>query len=281
MTDTRNADQYEAWNGDSGSRWVASADQRDAVLSPIADLLLAAAAITPGERILDIGCGCGATSIAAAHATGPAGAVVGLDLSAPMLDVARSRATTAGFDNVSFIQGDAQTTRLDTDFDVVISRFGTMFFDDPAAAFANLASHLRPGGRLCVVTWQPLEANEWLIVPGATLLEYGSLPPAADPTAPGMFAQSDPDTIASVLREAGLKRVTSEPLVLPLIFGATSDEAVDYLADSGPGRAILDTIPHNQRTTALDQVRHVLDDHADPHGRIALRAAVWITTARR
>ncbi len=281
MTDDRNADQYDAWNGDSGTRWVASADQRDAVLSPIADRLLATAAIAPGERVLDIGCGCGATTIAAAHATGTSGSVVGLDLSAPMLDVARSRAATAGLYNVSFVQGDAQTTRLEDDFDVVISRFGTMFFDDPTAAFANLASHLRPGGRLCLVTWQPLEANEWLVVPGATLLEHGSLPPAADPAAPGMFAQSDPDAIHSVLTEAGLTETASEPLVLPLTFGQTADEAVDYLADSGPGRAILDTIPDNQRATALNQVKHVLENHADPHGHITLRAAVWITTARR
>ncbi len=280
MTDARNADQYEAWNGKSGTRWVASADQRDAVLSPNADHLLATAAIAPGERVLDIGCGCGATTIAATHATDSSGAVVGLDLSAPMLDVARSRAETGGMDNVSFVQGDAQTTRLDDEFDVVISRFGTMFFDSPAAAFANLASHLRPSGRLCFVTWQPLETNEWLVVPGATLLEYGSLPPAAEPSAPGMFAQSDPDTIAPVLTEAGLNQVTSEPVILPLTFGRTTDEAVDYLADSGPGRAILDTIPDDQHNTALNRVKIVLEDHADADGHITLRAAVWITTAR-
>ena len=198
-----------------------------------------------------------------------------------MLEVARSRATTDGLDNVSFVQGDAQTTRLDDDFDVAISRFGTMFFEDPTAAFTNLANHLRPGGRLCLVTWQPLEVNEWLIVPGATLLEYGSLPPAAEPSAPGMFAQSDPDTIASALTEAGLKQIASEPLVLPLTFGNTTHEAVDYLADSGPGRAILDTIPDNQRASALDQVKRVLESHADDHGHITLHAAVWITTARR
>lgn len=281
MTEASNTDQYDAWNGESGIRWVGSADQRDAVLSPVADHLLATAAIAPGERVLDIGCGCGATTIAAAHATGTSGSVVGLDLSAPMLDVARSRATTGGLNNVSFIQGDAQTTRLDDEFDVVISRFGTMFFDDPTAAFTNLASHLRPGGRLYLVTWQPLEANEWLVVPGATLIEYGSLPPAAESSAPGMFAQSEPDTIASVLSDAGLEQIASEPLVVPLTFGNTTDEAVDYLADSGPGRAILDTIPDNQRASALDQVKHVLENHADDHGHITLRAALWITTARR
>lgn len=96
-----------------------------------------------------------------------------------------------------------------------------------------------------------------------------------------MFAQSDPDTIASALTEAGLKQIASEPLVLPLTFGNTTHEAVDYLADSGPGRAILDTIPDNQRASALDQVKRVLESHADDHGHITLHAAVWITTARR
>jgi ubiquinone/menaquinone biosynthesis C-methylase UbiE len=279
MTETANRDQLEAWNGDSGRRWVADADRRDAILAPIADLLSHHAAIAPGESVLDIGCGCGATAIAAATATGNGGAVTGLDLSAPMLDRARHRVAEAGLRHLRFVQGDAQTQRIGETFDVATSRFGTMFFADPTAAFTNIGRHLRPGGRLCIATWQPLAANEWLVVPGAALLTYGILPAATSPDSPGMFAQSEPDTIRTVLADAGFTNINPDPQTLTLRFGSTIEEAVAYLADSGPGRAVLDTIPDNQRDTALDAVRTVLAGHADELG-VHLDAAIWITTAR-
>ncbi len=279
MTETANRDQFDAWNGDSGERWVADADRRDAVLAPIADLLVHRAAIEPGESVLDIGCGCGATTIAATTATGPGGAVTGLDLSAPMLEVARRRADEAGPCNLRLVHGDAQTHPIGETFDIAISRFGTMFFADPGAAFTNIARHLRPGGRLCIATWQPLAANEWLVVPGAALLEYATLPDTPGADTPGMFAQSDPDTIHDLLTEAGFTDVTAEAETATLTFGPSLDEAVAYLADSGPGRAVLDTIPDNQRDAALAAVRAVLARHTDRPG-VRLGAAIWMTSAR-
>ena len=279
MTTAPNTDQFDAWNGDSGQRWVATADRRDAVLAPIGDLLLNDAAVQPGEAVLDVGCGCGATSFAAAIATGPDGSVVGLDLSQPMLDVARRRAVEAGVPHVRFTQGDAQVHRLEQTFDVAISRFGTMFFDDAVAAFTNLARHLRPGGRLSIATWQSLVANQWLTVPGAALLGYGSLPEAEGPATPGMFAQADPVTIHSMLSDAGFVGVDSTPRTVPLVLGTTIDDAVDHLADSGPGRAVLETVPEHQRGAALAAVADVLADYHDDAG-VTLDAAVWITTAR-
>jgi SAM-dependent methyltransferase len=282
MTDTANPEQYELWNGDSGQRWVADADRRDTVLAAIAKLLLRRAAIQPGEAVLDIGCGCGATTLAAAAATGSAGDVVGLDISAPMLDVARRRAVSAGPSRVEFTQGDAQTQRLEQAFDVAISRFGTMFFAEPVAAFTNIARHLRRGGRLCIATWQPLAANQWLIVPGAALLEYATMPAAGgdDPSAPGMFAQSDADSVRAVLADSGFADVTCEPHTVSMQFGTTIDEAVEYLADSGPGRAVLETIAHGQREIALAAVAAVLAEHHDDTRGVTLDAAVWITTAQ-
>jgi SAM-dependent methyltransferase len=280
MTTAPNTDQFDAWNGDSGHRWVATADRRDAVLAPIGDLLLADAAIPPGDAVLDIGCGCGATSLAAAIAAGPDGAVVGLDLSEPMLDVARRRAVAAGLPHLQFSQGDAQVHRLEQTFDVAISRFGTMFFDDPVAAFTNLARHLRPDGRLCIATWQPLVANQWLTVPGAALLRYGTLPETDGPSTPGMFAQADPVTIRSVLTSAGFVGIDSTPHTAPLCLGATIDDAVDHLADSGPGRAVLETVPEDERAAALAAVAEVLASHHHNDTGAVLDAAVWITTAR-
>jgi SAM-dependent methyltransferase len=281
VTVPANPEQFEAWNGEMGQRWVADADRRDAVLSPIAELLLDHAAITPGERVLDIGCGCGASTVTAARATGRAGAVTGVDLSAPMLRVARDRAKPSGDDTIAFVQADVQTDSLGGRFDVAISRFGTMFFSDPVAAFTNIAEHLDADGRLCIVTWQPLAANDWLIVPGAALLEFGNLPAGADPGAPGMFAQSDPAIIEDQLVAAGFADVAVIPTGVPLNLGRSVNDAVDYLADSGPGRAILDAIPPSRYDEAISAVRDVLTPHHIPDRGVILGAAGWITTSRR
>lgn len=271
-----NQAQQEAWNGDSGHRWVADADRRDAVLAPVADALLAAARLTAGEDVLDVGCGCGITTLAAADAAAP-GTASGLDLSEPMLDLARQRAQG---DSVTFLQADAQTHRFDPGaYDVIVSRFGTMFFDDPVAAFANLATAMRPKGRLCLATWQPLAANDWLLVPGAALLRYGSLPDTGG-SAPGMFAQSDPVAVTEVLEAAGWRDVIVEPVTVSLRLGADAADATDYLADTGIARAVLDTIDPAQRDEAIAAVTEVLDTRADAGG-VRLDAGINLIHASR
>lgn len=217
--------------------------------------------LQPGDNVLDLGCGCGATTLAAADRVSPA-KVVGLDLSGPMLDLARRRTGTRA---ATFVQADAQTHTFDAgEYDVAIGRFGTMFFDDPVAAFTNIATAMRPGGRLCLATWQALDANEWLLVPGAVLLQHGQLPEAATTTGPGMFAQADADRVRTVLTDAGWSDIEVAPTNLQLRLGATPAEALDYLADTGIGRAVLDTIDPALRTAALEQIEITLADH---HGR--------------
>ena len=277
MTTIANTDEYEAWNGDSGRRWVRDADRRDQILAPVADALLAAADLTPGEAVLDIGCGCGATTLAAAQAVGPAGVVLGIDLSEPMLGVADRRAEASGLSNLTLIQGDVQTHRFADRSDVAISRFGTMFFADQAAGLANIRHGLRPGGRLCLATWQPLDANDWLTIPGAALLRYGNLSDA-EASGRGMFAQSDAGSVATTLHSAGYADPQLQPVTLTLTLGVDPDEAVDYLAGTGPGRAALDAVPDDQRPAALDAVRAALADHAGSDG-VRLGAAIWIITA--
>jgi SAM-dependent methyltransferase len=277
VTEIANTDCFEAWNGDSGRRWADEADRRDRVLAPFAEALLDAAGLSQGERAFDIGCGCGATTLAAARAIGSSGDALGLDLSQPMLDVARQRQASEGIDNVAFVQADAQTHQLSAERDVAVSRFGTMFFADPTAAFTNIRRGLRPGGRACFISWQPLGANDWLMIPGAALLRFGHLPATAA-GGPGMFGQSEPDAVATTLRAAGFDDVDLTPASVPMSLGGDVDDATDYLAMSGIGRAVLDTIPGDQRAAALDAVREALAEHVASDG-VRLNGAIWIITA--
>ena len=171
-----NADQREQWARE-GAQWVAEADRYDTMFQPFGEAVLAAASLAPGERVADVGSGNGALTIEAARRVGPTGMALGIDISTPMLDLARRRATQAGTGNVKFVEADAQVHPFGGgSLDAILSRFGVMFFDDPQAAFANLAGALRPGGRLAFACWQDLFQNEWMLVPGAAAAQYVGLP---------------------------------------------------------------------------------------------------------
>src|SRR5512146_1639166 len=189
-----NTAQAEHWNtGDGVAHWLDNQARYDRMNAPFADMILDAAGLRPGTAVLDVGCGCGATTLAAARLVAP-GQAVGLDLSGPMLARARASAAAAGLGNAEFRPGDAQVHALEpARFGAVISRFGVMFFADPVAAFANIRSAAQPAARLAFVCWQPLAANQWLAVPGAALAEH--VPPAdfGSGDGPGMFAFADPD----------------------------------------------------------------------------------------
>jgi len=271
-----NQTEYDGWNGDNGRRWIADADRRDRVLQPISDALVKASGLQPDDAVLDVGCGCGAATIAAASIVGATGTVLGVDISEVMLSVARRRVADSGLARVSLVAADAQTHPFEPAYDIAISRFGTMFFDDPGAAFVNLARALRPAGRVCLVTWQPLAANDWLTIPGAALLEYGTFPEAVD--GPGMFAQSDPVTVIGVLRRSGFSEIDVTAQAVPLQLGADPEEATDYLADTGMGRAVLATVPSHQQGAALDAVRSALRPHQTSDG-VILNAGVLIVSA--
>jgi SAM-dependent methyltransferase len=256
----------------------ADPDGLDRMLEPVTDALLAAAALDEGEAVLDIGCGCGATTFSAARAVGRFGAVHGIDVTPSMLDIARTRLASSRLPNVTLAAADAQTDRLPGPADLAISRFGTMFFDDPVAAFANIRRALRPGGRLCIATWQPLDANAWLVIPGAALLHWITLP-ELDGEGPGMFSQSEPAALAATMAAAGFDDVEDQPIKLALPIGADPDEALSRLADTGVGRAALDAVPVPTRVAAQDAVRAALAEHQRADG-VHLGAAILITTAR-
>jgi len=279
VTEPANQEAFEAWNGESGRRWVLDPDRRDEFAAPVGDALLAAAQLRAGEVVLDVGCGCGATTLAAAEAVGSTGAAHGVDLSEPMLEVARRRREDAGATNVTFTLADAQTHPFEPVHDVVVSRFGTMFFDDPTAAFTNIATGLRPGGRLCIATWQPLLANAWLTIPGAELLRYGTFPDTSG-GGPGMFAQSDPAVITGTLDAAGYADITVQAVDVMLRLGDDARDATEHLAEMGTGRAVLATIAEQDRAAALAAVTAVLADHVGPDG-VRLSGGILLTTAVR
>lgn len=274
-----NSEQAEHWNSDEQtSRWVTHQDQHDRMLAPFTGMILRAAALAPGEHVLDVGCGCGTTTMDAARAVAP-GTAVGIDLSAPMLERARHNAARSAVANVSFDQADAQIHPFQRAFEAVISRFGVMFFADPVAAFANLRTAARPGGRLTFVCWQPMAANEWLTVPGAALAEHLPIPDLGDPSAPGMFGLAEPGRISSILADSGWHsvRVTPEHAQVQ-VGGGTLDDAVTFMRTGPLGRRVLDGADAGAQARAVDAVRVALARHAHEDG-VYLGAAVWLVQA--
>lgn len=279
-----NRDQAEHWNSsEQAEAWVDQQEQRDRMLAPFAEMIFRAAALSPGEHVLDVGCGCGTTTMEAARAVDP-GTSAGIDLSAPMLERARHSAARFAIANVSFTQGDAQTHTfpISPAFDAMISRFGVMFFDDPVAAFANLRAAARPGGRLTFTSWQALAANEWLTVPRAALAEHLPAPDPGDPSAPGMFALAEPDQVRSILTGAGWRDVcvTSEHAPM-MVGGGTLDDAVAFLRTAPMGRAFLDDAEAGAQARAVEAMRAALARHSHGDGDgVYLDAAVWLVQAK-
>jgi SAM-dependent methyltransferase len=269
----------EYWNEDGGRSWVENMDRTEALLRPLSRQLFDAAAPAPGERVLDVGCGGAATSRELARRVAPAGQVLGVDVSAPILDTARSRST--GITNLELRLADAGTAKLGHGhFDLAVSRFGVMFFDDPIAAFSNLRRSLRPGGRMVFLCWRPLEENVWMAAPGAAAAAL--LPPPAeppDPDAPGPFALGDPGRVRHILAGAGFETISLEPLDEPMRLGTLS-EALDYLTRMGPvGKLLRDADPVTvDRVGAA--VRAVLASH-DAGDGVSMPGAAWLVRARR
>jgi SAM-dependent methyltransferase len=277
-----NTDQAERWNsGEDVAHWVTNQARYDRMNEPFAALILAAAGLVPGSHVLDVGCGCGGTTLTAARIIAP-GQAVGLDLSGPMLARARASAEAAGLGNAVFQQGDAQVHLLEpARFDAVISRFGTMFFADPVAAFANIRSGTRPGGRLAFVCWQPLAANQWLLVPGAALAEQLPLPAGfGSGDGPGMFAFSDPDRPREILAAAGWRdiEITAEHASILVGGGGSVEDAVEFMRTGSMGRMMLAGADAGTFERALASVRAALAPYADADG-VRMGAGVWLVRA--
>jgi SAM-dependent methyltransferase len=274
-----NTDMAEYWNGRPADVWVTEAEHFDTMLAPFGRRLLAAAALKPGERVLDVGCGNGALSLEAARAIGPAGRVTGVDLSAPMLGVARRRAVEQGID-VDFVQGDAQITSFDHLFDVVMSRFGVMFFDDPQGAFANLARAARPGGRLCFVCWQEMFANEWIAVPAMAMVAHVGIPELPEPGAPGPFALADVQRTKGLLESSGWSEVAVEEHKEGMRMGRDPEGVVAFMLSDEMGRRLVEGKDPEAVRAGTEATLEALQPYAMPDG-VVLGGASWLVTARK
>jgi SAM-dependent methyltransferase len=268
----------EYWNGRPANVWVTEAERFDSMLAPFGRRLLTAAVLKPGEQVLDVGCGNGAVSLEAARAVGRGGRVTGVDLSALMLGVARRRAQEQRLD-VHFVQGDAQTASFDQAFDVIVSRFGVMFFDDPEIAFANLATAARPGGRLCFVCWQEMFANEWIAVPAMAIAAHVGIPELPDPGAPGPFALADAQRTRGLLESAGWSEVTVEEHKDGMRIGRDPEDVVAFMLSDEMGRRLVEGKNPEAVRTGTEAALEALRPYATPEG-VVLGGAYWLVTAR-
>jgi SAM-dependent methyltransferase len=269
-------DQREFWNGEVGEKWVTEHAQLERVLSSIGQAAIDEAKVTSGEKVLDVGCGCGSTTLALAQAVGAGGRVVGVDISAPMLAFAKAR---GGERNASFELADATTYQPDVAFDVIHSRFGVMFFEDPHAAFANLARVLRPGGRIAFVCWRPQSENAWVTVPMRAVLRFAAPPEPTPPDAPGPFAFADAARVRSILEGAGFTNVRISPRESPMATGAL-EEATDYAMTNGPAARLATTYDAATQAKMKDAVREALRPFETKAG-VVLPAAQWVVTANK
>ena len=273
-----NADQIEYWNGPAGQKWVDQSDRLDAMLAPFADKVIAAAALKSGESVMDIGCGAGALTLRAAAKVGAEHGALGVDVSAPLIALARARAAAAKAP-ARFELADASAFTAPDPADIVVSRFGVMFFEDPAAAFANIRQSVKPGGRMAFACWQALGLNDWALAPLQAAMPFLKEAPApADPTAPGPFAFQDKDRVAGILSDAGWKNVTIEPaeqaIVLP---GDDTESTAKFMMQLGPLSRLLAAQGIDDALVEAALIS-LMQDHKTPDGRIAMKSACWLVS---
>ena len=283
MTPTQafNEEQRTRWNGIDGEYWAGNQDRLDRTLAPVNGSLLAFAAPRAGSTVIDAGCGCGATTIELARAVGPSGRVVGIDVSGPMLALAAERLRK--FANTTCLLGDAGELPLrDLGANLVVSRFGVMFFGDPVAAFRNLRTGLAAGGHLRFACWRPIHENPWLQIPLHAVDEHAPRLPKPDPEEPGPFSLSDTTRVTRVLTAAGFTAPSFTPLdiQMDIAAGGTFEDAVRQSSSMGPAKRALADQPDNVRTASIESIRRALAPYASAAG-VKLSGAVWLVAADR
>ena len=276
----RNADQIAYWNGPGGQHWTDRQAAQDTLLAPVAAILIDRAGVQAGMRIVDVGCGCGATTIAFAQKVGPGGHVLGVDISAPML--ARARQIAPAGVPADFVLADATVYPFDpVSFDLLVSRFGVMFFADPALSFANIRKALRPSGRVAFACWREPRDNPWLMTPLQAVYRHVPKLPQLGPEDPGPFAFASEARVNRILSEAGFSQIAMErcDLSLDVGIGRGLEAAVETALEIGPAARALDGQPPDIRAAAATSIREALVPFVNGQA-VLLPASIWIVTAK-
>jgi SAM-dependent methyltransferase len=286
----QNTDQIADWNGRSGERWVANQARLDAMAAVFGQAAIEAAAPAIGEHVLDVGCGAGASSLALADLVGAGGQVLGVDISEPLID--RARALARQQKQALFKVADASSAELpEGAFDILFSRFGVMFFDDPTAAFAHMRRALRPGGRVAFVCWRGAAENDWVRLPMEAIKDIiqpaapNAPPTSPGPEAPGPFSFGDRARVVRILTAAGFTDIAIAPFDAPVPFGegatreAAIDDAVRMVLEVGPLSRALVGQPDDIRARAWAAVRTLFAELPGERS-VMIGGAVWIVTAR-
>lgn len=273
---TANEDQIKFWNEKAGQNWTTLQARMDANMAAIGDAALAFAQAKAGMAVLDVGCGTGVTSLALAEAGAK---VTGLDISRPMLALARERAAKAGLD-ISFIEADASAYPFAPEFDLIFSRFGVMFFDAPVAAFANLRKSLKPDGRMAFVCWRTPAENPWASAPLLAAKPFLPEQPPPDPLAPGPFAFADPKRLEDILAQSGFSAIRIERLDSVMTVGTDLGLAASQTLQIGPLSRAVGEVDEAARTAIIKAVQEAMAGFVRPDGEVAPAAACWLVSAR-
>ena len=273
-----NADQIAYWNGPGGQGWADRRAKQDILLEPIANVLINRAGPKPGERVLDIGCGAGATTIALAKAVAPGGFALGIDISGPMLSYARECAPKDL--SLDFVLADATVHPFDpASFDLLVSRFGVMFFADPVVSFMNLRRALKSSGRLAFVCWREPRENPWMMVPLQAVYKHVPKMPPVGPEDPGPFSFASEERVTRILGGAGFAGVTLErhDIAMDIAVGGGLDAAVEGALGIGPANLALQGHPAEVREAARKTVREALQPFVRGQS-VPLPGSMWIVT---
>lgn len=277
---TDNSEQIAEWNGAVGQRWVAMQREFDRIVVPFGDAALKVASPQPGERVIDVGCGCGDTSIEIARIVGKAGAVLGVDVSTPMLDVARSRTALADRSHLVFCEADASKAELPANNDLLFSRFGVMFFSQPSQALSHLRSSLRVGGRCVFVCWRAPRDNTWAMVPlSAARAALGVVPAPTDPNLPGPFAFADEQRLRAILADAGFGDLDLRRFDATLSLGETPRSAAEAAVQIGAVSRFVREVGVEHLPVIVEAVERALSPFATSDGHVRLNGSTWIVAA--
>jgi len=275
-----NADQIAYWNGPAGGRWADRQAAQDILLGPVADILIDRAKPVSGERVIDVGCGSGATAIAFGRKVAPSGHVFGIDVSNPMLE--RARASAPKDLPIDFVLADATVYPFDPQsVDLLASRFGVMFFADPVLSFTNMRKALRPSGRLAFACWREPRENPWMLAPLQAVYKHAPKLPPQGPEDPGPFAFASEERVNRILSAAGFTNIAMEPcpLSLDIAIGGGLDAAVQSVVGIGPSNRALEGQPAEIRAAAIQSIREMLTPLARGN-TVPLAGSIWIVTAR-